>query len=236
MNKLLLLVILLNSLEAFAQTNSSDFSNLEKAKYESEIKLRIGIQDTIDILKVEYFEYDSGYLFLVNNKNSRYNYSLGVGIESQPLDIYNSSYEHWINKIRSKSIDNTLLEDFVGDWIPIYKRKGQFAFYYTYCNHSFEGYTISDSTIVNYYMDGPGPDVIDSVFQQQNSIVISTINGGNYEFLETDSDKRVFILSNGRSKRYLTKEINKTSFPVIVELCHELGIKLTDFEPVNVSK
>ena len=206
-------------------------------KYESEIKQIAGITDPIEILKVKYFEFDSAYIFIDQNLKSKYNTGLGVDFQSYSVEqkeLYESSYNHWFDKLSGKPMNNNLLEGLRGDWIPIDKYRGKYFLYVSFCDHMLEGYTISDTTVINYYMDGPSPDVIDNVIKDENAIVINTVNGAKYRFQQTRLDDKVFIMQNGRSKMRLVKETNRTAFPCIVKLCHELGTSLNvGFEPIN---
>lgn len=225
------------TLSSIYENRNFKMNETEWDKYEWEIRQIAGVTDPIEILKVKYFEHDSAYIFIDQNVKSKYNTSLGVDFQSYSIEqkeLYSSSYNHWVDKSNVKPINHNLLAGLRGDWIPINKYKGEYFLYFSHCDHLLEGYTISDTTVINYYMDGPSPDVIENVFEDENTITISTLNGAKYRFQQVQSDEEVFIMQNGRSKVRLVKEANRTAFPCIVKLCHELGTSLNvGFEPIK---
>ena len=74
-------------------------------------------------------------------------------------------------------------------------------------------------------MDGPYPNLLLSIEQDENEILIKT-SGGKYELTKLDDNEDVYVYQKG----YMIHRKNLHSYPIIVTDCHEVGatLKLTE--------
>lgn len=163
--------------------------------------------------------------FIDFNKNSMFHSLIlkEYGCECLQEELYNSGYakafEEYENEI---SADRSVLLDIKGHWIPIRKYQSKFYLYYADCEYNQRGFTLSDSTVIEYYMmDGPYPSLILNTEENDGDYKIKT-NRGTYE-LRTTIEPNIFIAIMGSEKMYVIHERFLNDYPVIGIHCHELG-------------
>ena len=132
-------------------------------------------------------------------------------------DTYNRAYNEYQDSIKISKEDLTQI---LGHWIPLYKYKENFYLYFSDCDFNSRGFTVSDSTYIEYYMDGPFPSLILNIEYESNKFEIHT-DRGTKTLIRSESDPNIFV--NTSSKGFLIHEKNINEFPLIAADCHELG-------------
>ena len=125
------------------------------------------------------------------------------------MDEYDSSsilasYEHAIAD-NPEAFAYHLPFDFPEHWLKVVRHQGT---YYLYLHYGYSGlrrFTLSDSAIVHYYMDGPYPRALHAATQvgSRHHQFIYEGNGGVQETLTTyqlDEDLGLVVMADGREK------------------------------------
>jgi hypothetical protein len=196
------------------------------------IKLELGFKDSIKLLKKNYRDGMHVYVFIDYNKNSIFHKEIAARYNNyfDTLD-YKSRYELLQNSgFHKPRIPKKLKKK----WVPLYKYKNEF-FVVTDCYFQF-GFEINDSTLIEYFMDGPNPNIITDIFQKNKIIKIKTTKNGFIDFNIIDEDRQIYSVNFGDGCGYFIPIDRVNDFTIIVQHCHEMEFDLIEFDKVNCKK
>lgn len=221
----------------FATVYMSGFS--QDITVEDSIRSHYKFDDSLKVIGTYYYSHGPGMnmharTFIDYNKNSIFHKRIisNYGCNCSEERLYNSMYNESIKKFAdSISTDKKLISKIKGHWIPIRKYKSEFYFYYVSCEFNSKGFTISDSTLVRYYMDGPFPSLILNVKKENNDIAINT-DRGQFKLYRL-ANSNIYVCVNGREKEYLIHEENLNEYPIISIDCHEVGASEPQFDKIT---
>jgi len=181
----------------------------------------------------------------------------GAHIKKQLTDFSFSHYDsatyfEQLTSLRPLKYKKTIPANFPRKWIALYQLKGK-NYLYSPCDWGYHfRFEITDSTTINYTMEGPEPSRIDQIsFPTKTKTIIEGTNyweGKHVEIKLVDTVKGIAVISFGPTKyrnrwnRVLMVDAKKAYlFPVIVNYCptskaHEMDFDTIDFDSLLKQK
>ncbi|WP_258098382.1 hypothetical protein [Marinoscillum pacificum] len=211
-------------------TNNNEVFNI--AELESDIRERLAIDEPVKLIAFTSGDNSNQvYVFVDAIPNSRFHQRIKSGYGFQDED---DSIQYSNLFSRNGPEYHRLKSKFIGNWKPLYRYNLEFYNYLSLCDFHIQGITISDSAIVNYYMDGLAPEVIDEVITNTDKkLELRTKKGGTHLIELLYEDQNIYIYKGPEgSYNYLIPADSIDNFPVIVQDCHELGGQLIEFDEV----
>jgi hypothetical protein len=193
---------------------------------EDTIRYHFGIPDSLNVISTKYYgttyEDEHVRVFVDNNTNSIFHDEIlsDYGCECKDEELYNSIYKESFQKYNdSINVDYKKYKDFFGHWIPIQKHENKFYLERIVCEFNRHGFTLSDSALVKYYMDGLSPSLLLNIEQNESGFIIKTSNE-TFNLKKLDGDNEIYLYDG----EYLINSKYLNSYPIIVTDCHEVGV------------
>jgi hypothetical protein len=203
-------------------------SAIQLETVEDTIRYHLGISDSLKILSLNYYgstDPDEHIrLFVDYNANSIFHEAISSDYGCDCIDtaVYNSVYNRAYHQFRdSIRVDYKKYKQFFGDWIPIELYHNEFYLERILCEFNRHGFTLSDSALVQYSMDGPYPSLLLGIEESGRDIIIKT-SEGQHKLKRMDIGDEIYLYED----RYLIHKRNLHSYPIIVTDCHEVGATL----------
>ena len=199
---------------------------------EDSLRQHFDITDSLKVLATRYYgsfnSDEHARTFIDYNTNSIFHSDVksDYGCDCLDQEIYNDVYYKNYAKYKdSINVHHDECKNLFGDWIPLRKYKEKFYLDRVICEFNRRGFTLSDSALVEYDMDGPFPNLLLSIEQNEREIIIKTANG-KYKLKRLDGNKDIYVYEES----YMIHNRNLHSYPIIVTDCHEVGatLKLTE--------
>lgn len=200
---------------------------------EDSIRKDHGMEEDITLIAKRYIDGEAQYAFLIHNSRAdRYaSFSSIFDFDKTDEEQYRQIYTS--QKAKADSVIDIQQEfpHLVKKWVPVYLYNDAFHAFRT-CGFP-RRWALTDSTFINYYMDGPSVNLIKRIEQVDKRYeVFLSGNNGKIILEQVDSVNNVYMLTaSGRSNYFVTPLENITRFPLIVEHCTEDGVSpLVDFK------
>jgi len=155
-----------------------------------------------------------------------------------------ATYYEQLNKLRPLNYTKIIPENFPRKWIALYQLKGAY-YLYRPCDWGYHfRFEITDSTTINYTMEGPEPSRLEKVsFTSTTHAVIEGVNyweGRRVEIKVIDIERGIAVLTFGPTKyrkgvnRIIMIDARKAHlFPVIVHYCPTSKAPEIDFDKID---
>jgi hypothetical protein len=217
--------------DTITNPTTSDFSPKDNSTsgslltIEDTIRYHFGIADSLELISASYYgeaDHDEHVrVFVDHNTNSIFHKEIlsDYGCDCLNEKLYNSVYEESLHKFKdSINVDHKQFKDLFGHWIPVKKKGTKFYLERIVCEFNRHGFTLSDSALIEYDMDGPYPRLLLNIEEVDNEIVIKTSNNV-YKLKKLNVDDEIYWYD----EQYLIHSRNLNSYPIIVTDCHEVG-------------
>ena len=164
---------------------------------EDSIKYHFDITDSITLIRANYYgksQDEYVRVFVDHNTNSIFHNDIlsDYGCDCKDQELYNSIYTESLEEFRdSINVDHVKFKELFGHWIPIYEFENKFYLTRTVCEFNRHGFTLSDSALVEYNMDGLFPSLLLNIKQNGTEFVIKTSNG-TYHLKKLNTDNRIY--------------------------------------------
>lgn len=197
--------------------------------------------DTSSVKTEPGYRRDLLYPEILTDTNQKYRNEL----TNFTFDHFDSTtYFDQLKSLRPLSYKKTIPSSFPRKWIALYQRKGKF-FLYRPCDWGYHfRFEITDSTTINYTMEGPEPSRLEKIYFPSTTDAI--IEGTNYwegrrvEIKQLDTTKGISVISFGPTKFrkgvscVLMVDARKAHlFPVIVNDCPTSKALEMDFDKID---
>jgi hypothetical protein len=204
------------------------------------------LRDTIFLRRIvadtPYHFYNAIYIDTINNQ-SRSNYLSDFSFNNFDSTRYFSE----LDGLKSIAKTKYNLKDFPRRWVLLYKYKGV---YYTYVpseRGEMYRFEITDSTTIDYTMEGPEPSRINKITRLTPSqILISRSNywkGESVEIKIIDTKKGIAVFTFSHTKyitsdyKFLMVSVDKISkFKTIINYCVTDKVPEFEFDTIDFSK
>lgn len=206
---------------------------------EDSIKQHFGINDSILVMQTRYYgspQTEHSRAFIDFNKHSRfYDDLLSIyGCDCIDDEIYTSEYNNQLIAFRdSVSHDINQYKHLFGHWIPIYPYRGNFYLNFITCEFNRHGFTLSDSTLVEYPMDGPYPQLLLGITETADQITIRKVRAKRPSRLILNlvpGSREIYSVDEGNWRYYLVHQSDIHNHLMIVEDCHEVGASFEEYK------
>jgi hypothetical protein len=137
--------------------------------------------------------------------------------DSQEKELYEDSYYKKLSKPDS-IISSESYKNIAKKWIEVYSDSGQFYFYHK-CEF-IRRWELTDSAFVNYFTDGPTPEIIREISRNGDDYKIRTDNS-LLEFKLINKARMVYKFNYGGSDFYISPIDQVATLPVFNEECPE---------------
>ncbi|HCL05647.1 MAG TPA: hypothetical protein DHW64_06655 [Chitinophagaceae bacterium] len=156
-----------------------------------------------------------------------------------------ATYFEQLKRLRPLKHKKTVPENFPRKWIVLYQLKGK-NYLYRPCDWGYHfRFEITDSTTINYTMEGPEPGRLDKIsFPSKTHAIIEATNyweGRRVEIKLVDTAKGIAVVTFGPTKyregvnRVLMVDAKKVHlFPIIVNYCPTSKVQeIIDFDKID---
>ena len=193
------------------------------------IKTELDFNDSIRLLKKDYYDSTHLYVFIDYNKHSKFHSELiSRFFDNVDTSMYNQVLKERYNSIAYKP---SIPQKLITKWIPLYKYKGE---YYVTLDCYFQlAFEITDSTFVQYFMDGPSPYFIIGTEIKDKLIKLETTKNDFIDFNLVNSDKQIYLVKLGNSCNYYIPINKLNDFNIIVQHCHDMQVDLIKFDEIK---
>lgn len=201
-------------------------NQLATYKVEEAFSRAFDIKDSITILAYQFYKNSNNFerlTFINHGYKTKYHEQLKQGYDF--YDIYDKEqYFNIYRKTNQKiTIDSLIKAMFIGNWTPIYKYNNAFYNYHSSCDFRNKGFTLTDSALIKYYMDGLAPQHLSKITLNDKTLSISTSHS-SYTLDLLDSINQIYLFKEGGRSEYVTPTDQINNFPIIIEDCFGEGL------------
>ena len=209
----------------FGQDRICKISEKSEKILKDSINRTFGINDSIKIICYLNRNLFQAVEFIDYNKNSYFHKELQKTVQNRYLldsTYYNKQYS--IQYDTAKNYKHSTIPDrLITKWLPIYKYNGKFYIYVDcYWQTIFE---VTDTTIINYPMDGSVPNLITSYKHNGTIDIVNDI-----EFNLVDNINSIYLIKRNNECSYYIPINSMNNFNIIVQLCSGMMRNLIEFE------